>query len=265
MTPSADRLYRFQDGAAYERYMGRWSRAACGLFLPWLAAPLDAAWLDVGCGTGVLTEAILATQRPTRIDAFDPAAAQVELAQRKITSPLVRFGVADASAMPYRDGACDVVASALVVNFIPDRQKAVAEMHRVLRVGGSAAAFVWDFAADRSPSGPVRQALAALGVEVPPTPGGEDSRLPALEALFAAAGFRGLATRSFDVQQHFADAEAFWEAQATGFSPVASIVKRQSPEVREAARLRVHGMLAPAPGGGVTYTARAHAVKGRKA
>lgn len=264
MSERRDVAYRFENAEAYEGYMGRWSRAACAQFLPWIEAPAHAAWLDLGCGTGVMTEAVLAERAPASVEAIDPSEAQVALARRRIASERARFNVADACALPYADGRFDVVASALVVNFIRDRPRAIAEMHRVLRTGGVVAAFVWDFAEDRSPSGPVRQALAALGVEVPPTPGTEDSGLQRLAALFAAQRFTGIATRTLEVTQAFASADAFWEAQAGGYSPVASIVKRQAVEVREAARAHVREVLTKAAGGGVTFTARAHAVKARK-
>ena len=172
-----EQAYRFIDGDAYERYMGVWSRAACPAFLEWLAAPRDARWLDVGCGTGVLTAAILDSQGPASIAAFDPAAAQVGTARRQVASPLVEFAVADACEVPHANESFDLVASALVVNFIPDRPKALAEMHRVLRAGGTVAGFVWEFATERAPAGPVRRALAASGATVPPVPVSADSTL----------------------------------------------------------------------------------------
>ena len=261
---SSDLTFRFNDGDAYDRYMGVWSRAACPAFLGWLAAPGKAKWLDVGCGTGALTAAILDSRQPESLLAIDPAAAQVETARKRFTAPHLRFEVADACALPCRDASCDVVASALVVNFIPDRAKAVAEMHRVLRPGGLVGAFVWDFAVDRSPSGPVRRALAALGTPPPPVPGTGDSRLPQFSALFAAAGFVEVETRVFDVALDFEDPTAFWIAQSTGFSPVARFVKGLSEEQRREAQAMVEAELEILPGGLARYTARANAVKGRK-
>jgi ubiquinone/menaquinone biosynthesis C-methylase UbiE len=261
---ASDLTFRFNDGDAYDRYMGVWSRAACPAFLSWLGAPRDATWLDVGCGTGALTAAILDSQEPASVMAIDPAAAQVDTARRRFTSTRVRFEVADACALPCTDGTLDVVASALVVNFIPDRAKAVAEMNRVLRAGGLVAAFVWDFAVDRSPSGPVRRALTALGTPPPPVPGTADSRLPQFGALFASAGFVELQTRVIDVALDFEDATAFWIAQSTGFSPVARFVKGLSEDQRREAQRMVEAELETLPGGGARYTARANAVKARK-
>ena len=259
-----EQVYRFIDGDAYERYMGRWSRAACPEFLAWVGARKGASWLDVGCGTGALTAAILATEAPKSIDAVDPAQAQVETARQQLSSPLARFDDADACALPFEHARFDVVASALVVNFIPDRPKALAEMHRVLCAGGIVAGFVWDFAAERSPSGPVRRALKDAGVEVPAVPGTVDSPLDRLAALFRDAGFASVETRVIDVVQRFASAEEFWTVQTTGFAPTAGVIKKTAPEVVARAKQLAIANVQVAPDGSVSYTARANAVKAVK-
>src|SRR5687768_6719696 len=165
----------FDDSAAYERFMGRWSRAVAPVFLDWLGAPRRAAWLDVGCGTGILAETLLELCAPASVDAVDPAAAQLEAAAQGAAAGRAAFRVADARQLPFADGAFDVVASALVINFIPERPPALAEMRRVARPGGQVAGYVWDFAEELSPSGPLRRAMRRFGVDVPPIPGTQDS------------------------------------------------------------------------------------------
>src|SRR5688572_18283770 len=127
--------YHFDDGAAYETFMGRWSRAAGAVFLEWIGAPRNARWLDVGCGTGVFTELVLDTAFPAAVSAVDPTAKQIEHARSRPVGQRVDFQVGDAQALPFPDDAFDVVVSALVINFIPDRAKALAEMRRVGRPG----------------------------------------------------------------------------------------------------------------------------------
>lgn len=256
--------YRFFDGDAYDRYMGAWSRAACPVFLEWLAAPRGARWLDVGCGTGVLTAAILESQGPASIAAIDPAAPQVETAQRHLASPVVEFAVADACDLPQTNESIDVVASALVVNFIPDRAKALAEMRRVARPGGLVAGFVWEFATERAPAGPVRRALAAAGATVATVPGSTDSTLDRFARLFADAGFVEIETLSFDVERRFDSAEAYWTMQTTGFAPSAAVVKKMTPEAVDRAKELLLRELRTNADGSVTCSARANAVKAKK-
>ena len=79
----ADAAMHFDDGAAYERFMGRWSRAVGSAFLNWLAPPAGAHWLDVGCGTGAFTELVLDTCSPAAVSAVDPAKAQIDYVNRQ--------------------------------------------------------------------------------------------------------------------------------------------------------------------------------------
>ena len=126
----------FDDGAAYERFMGRWSRAAGEEFLDWIRPQTGARWLDVGCGGGAFSELVLARCSPAAVCAVDPAQPQIDHARTQSVGKVVEFRVGDAQKLPYRDASFDIVASALVINFVPDRPKAVTEMRRVARGGG---------------------------------------------------------------------------------------------------------------------------------
>jgi ubiquinone/menaquinone biosynthesis C-methylase UbiE len=190
----------FEDGEAYQRFMGRWTRAVGTIFLDWVAPPEGARWLDVGCGTGVFTELVLDTRAPSAVIAVDPAAAQIEHAHRQPVAQRAEFKVADAQNLAFPDKAFDIVASALVINFIPDRARAIAEMRRVVRDGGIVAGYVWDFAAERSPSAHLRVGLRQIGIELPATPGTAASGLHALHALFEQAGLEDIVMRTIDVQ-----------------------------------------------------------------
>jgi ubiquinone/menaquinone biosynthesis C-methylase UbiE len=117
-------------GQSYEQYMGRWSRQIAPKFLDWLGPPLDAAWVEIGCGTGALTSAILAACEPRSILAIDPSAGFIAHAQGEIHDDRVRFDVANAGKLDLPDAHIDVVT------FIPDRLAALAEMQRVLKPGG---------------------------------------------------------------------------------------------------------------------------------
>jgi len=261
----AETKVTFDDGDAYERYMGRWSRAAGTVFLDWLTPPQGARWLDVGCGTGAFTQLVLDNGAPGAIVAIDPAAAQIEHARQQPAAQRADFRVADALALPFPDGGFDVVASALVINFIPDRAKALGEMRRVARSGGTVAGYVWhrDLAGDSSPGTLMRRALLEIGADAPRMPGGADSSLAALHASFAAAGLTDIATTPLDVTQSYRDFNDFWGAQTGTIVPATKVIAALSDADRARLRDVLRAALSIGPDGSVSYSARANAVKAR--
>src|SRR5262245_61600689 len=134
----------FNDADAYEHFMGRWSRAVGAVFVGWLAPGKGARWLDIGCGTGAFADLVLDTCAPAAVTGVDPAAAQIDYVCKQPIARRAEFRVADAQSLPFSDGTFDIVASALVLNFIPDRPKALQEMRRVARPRGTVAGYVWD-------------------------------------------------------------------------------------------------------------------------
>lgn len=259
----SDVAHRFDDGAAYERFMGRWTGAVGLVFLDWLAPPAGGRWLDVGCGTGLFTQLILDTCSPCVVIAVDPAPAQIELARRQPAARRAQFQVADAQALPFPDASFDVVASALAINFIADRPRALSEMRRALRTGGVVAAYVWDLAAQRSPSWPLRLALREIGAPAAQAPGTADSRIPALEGLFARAGFQTIATRVVDVSVAFPDFDAFWQAQTPSYSPVTKSIAAMPAALRGRLIEALRANLPIGANGSIEYSARANAIKAR--
>jgi len=255
--------YHFNNAAAYERYMARWSRAAGTEFLDWADAPRDARWLDVGCGTGVFTTLIVERCAPRHVAAIDPAPAQIDHARAEPVGAHVDFRVADAQALPFGNGEFDIVAAALTLNFIPDRVRAMAEMRRVARPGALIAAYVWDFEADLSPSGPLRRALRNVGVGIAPVPGTPSSGLRALRTLFIDAGLENVVSRIIDVTMPFPDFEAFWHAQALSYGPLAKTIDTLPEETLGKVREAMRGHLVPRGDGTFECRARAHAILGR--
>jgi ubiquinone/menaquinone biosynthesis C-methylase UbiE len=255
--------YHFNNAAGYERYMARWSRAVGEEFLDWLAPPLGARWLDVGCGTGAFTALIVDRCEPHYVAAVDPAQVQIDHAREKPVAAHADFRVADAQALPFDAAQFDVVAAALTLNFIPDRAKAMAEMRRVARPGALIAAYVWDFEADLSPSGPLRRALRDAGVEIAPVPGTTSSGLRALRTLFIDAGLEGVVSRIIELTMPFPDFEAFWHAQALGYAPLAKTIDALPEETLETVREAMRGDLVSRSDGTFECRARAHAVLGR--
>ena len=151
--------------------------------------------------------------------------------------------------------------SALVINFITDRPRALAEMCRVARPGATVAGYVWDFAAELSPTGPFRRELKRFGVPVPDLPGTADSSIAALTQLFAAAGFDAITTTAIDVALPYADFDDFWQAQTSSFSPTTKAINAMSDEARAALRVTMSAALPRNPDGSITYSARANAIR----
>jgi ubiquinone/menaquinone biosynthesis C-methylase UbiE len=258
-----DTAHTFDDSAAYERFVGNWGRAAGAIFLDWLAPPTGAHWLDVGCGTGLFTELIVDTRSPATVLGIDPAPAQVEHARRKPMARRAHFQVGDAQALPFPDSLFNVVVSALVINFIPDRPGALSEMARVARPGGVVAGYVWDFGEELSPSGPFRLGMREVVTDLPALPGAGDSSLSALHSLFVRAGLEEIATTTIEVTVSFPNFDDFWLAQTPSYAPttkmIAAMTKNERARLTEA--VRVHVPIRR--DGGIEYRARANAIKAR--
>ena len=135
----------WERGDAYENFMGRWSRRASQAFLSWLDADAGGRWLDVGCGTGALTESAIVVASPSEIVGVDPSVGFVETARARVDDPRARFEVGDATRLRFTDGRFVVVVGGLMLNFVPLPRAAVAEMARVAAPGGVVAAYVWDY------------------------------------------------------------------------------------------------------------------------
>src|SRR5262249_8107683 len=133
-------------GDAYEPYVGCWSRLVAGEFVGWLDVPTGRQWLDVGCGTGALSQTILQRAQPSSVIGIDPSDGFLGHARRVITNARAEFRVGGALLLSVGDRAFDAAVAGLVLNFVPDPAKGVAEMKRATRSGGTVAACVWDYA-----------------------------------------------------------------------------------------------------------------------
>jgi ubiquinone/menaquinone biosynthesis C-methylase UbiE len=252
----------FDDGELYERSMGAWSRPAGEVFLDWLAPAPGLRWIDVGCGNGAFTEVLLRHCAPAEVQGIDPSEGQISYAR---TRPGVRgaaFRRGDAMVLPFQADRFDAAAMALVIFFVPEPAKAVAEMARVVRPGGLVAAYAWDFPGGGFPFDPVQQELRALGFTPPLPPHAEASRAEALRALWEGAGLEAVETRAITVQRRFESFDAFWAATQAASSlrtTIEAMTPAQAARVEAGVRARL-----PADGAGrILHRARANAVRGR--
>src|SRR3546814_3669022 len=143
--PQATRHDAWQAGDAYEQYMGRWSRRIAPRFVDWLSPEPGLDWLDVGCGTGALSEAVLGRSDPGSLVAVDQSEGFLATARANVRDGRAEFRAGDAQALPLDDHSCDVVVSALMLNFVPDREKALAEMQRVARPQATVVFYDWEY------------------------------------------------------------------------------------------------------------------------
>ena len=243
--------------------MGRWSRAVGGVFLEWLAPPKGAQWLDVGCGTGAFTELVLGSCSPANVMGIDPFPEQIEYARSLPIARLAEFKVADALNLPFPDCSFDVVASALVINFVPDRPRGLAEMRRVAKPGGLVAGYVWDFAGGRATGAPLVKGMRAIGIEPPITPGTKDTTSEALQSLFTAAGLQTVEVRQIEIEPTYSSFEDFWTSQTGSVSPTAKFIGSLTEPERLRLRDAVRSNLPSNGDGSVSYSACAHAIKAR--
>lgn len=252
---------RFNDGAGYERMMGVWSRAAGDIFLDWLALPAGLRWIDVGCGNGAFTELIVQRHAPAAIEGIDPSEAQLAFARTRPAAQLAQFRQGDAMALPFGDASFDAAVMALVIFFVPEPARGVAEMARVVRPGGFVAAYAWDVMGGGLPFQPIIAEMNAMGMSPPRPPQSEASRMNALRALWQGAGLAEIETREIVVSRNFVDFEDFWTTNMLAL--IGQVIAALPAADAEQLKARVRARLPAEASGRISCTSRANAIKGR--
>ena len=253
---------RFDDGAAYERYMGKWSQLAGEAFIEWLNAKPGLRWLDVGCGNGAFTEMIVERCAPASVTGIDPSEAQLVYARARSALRGAELRLGDAMAVPFGDDAFDAAVMPLVIFFVPEPAKGVAEMARVVRAGGIVAAYAWDLEGGGFPYEAVWAEMRAMGVDVPMPPSPGASRIEAMEELWRGGGMEAVETRGLSVHRTFADFEDYWTTVRGGPS-VGKGLAAMSDEEREVLKGRLRDRVVADATGRIIVGARANAVKGQ--
>ena len=257
----ADKL--FTDGEAYERLMGRWSRLVGETFLDWLDVPNGLRWLDVGCGNGAFTEELIAQCGPDTVTAIDPSDDQLAYARTQLGAKTANFQVGDAQKLPFPDGSFDVAIMALVISFVPDPDKAAAEMARVVRPGGWVATYMWDIPGGGAPTDPVYVALESMGMTSVRPANPVVSRREALQDLWEKAGLKSIDTRVIRIPVVYSDFDDFWDSNTVLIGPQGKLIAGMSTSEREQLRTGLRDRLPAASDGRILYKSFANAVKGR--
>ena len=252
-------------GDAYQAYMGRWSERIAEAFVRWLGVPAHQTWLDVGCGTGALTARILAKADPAEIVGVDPSEGFLTTARARIDDARATFRTGDAQSLPVPNGHFDAVVSGLVLNFVADPGRAVAEFVRVARSGGVVAAYVWDYAEGMEMLRHFWDAATALD----PAAADEGLRFALcrpepLRELWTAGGLDQVAVEALEVATRFANFEDFWRPFLGGQGPAGGYAVSLSDERRGALRGLLLERVPSGVDGSIELTARAWAVRGTR-
>jgi SAM-dependent methyltransferase len=255
----------WDDGAGYEPYVGRWSRLVAADFIRWLDIPADSAWLDFGCGTGALSQTILAHAAPRLVVGCDRSSGYVDFARRNTRDGRAQFVVAQLPDLPRAADGFDACVTGLVLNFLPSPDMAVATMSSRVRRGGTVAAYVWDYSAGMDLmrvfwDAAVAQDPSARALD-------EGSRFPLCHAeplgtLFERAGLDDVAVRPVDVPTVFRDFDDYWSPFLGGQGPAPGYAMSLSADRREQLRDTIRRRLSTDRDGQIRLTARAWAVRG---
>ncbi len=253
----------WERGDPYEQYVGRWSRRIAPQFLSWLNIPAGRRWLDVGCGTGALSAAILDQCAPVSVIAVEPSEGFLEKAKEQLGSRvLLRRG--SAAEIPLDDRSVDVTVSGLVLNFVPNGRAAVSEMARVTAPRGTIAAYVWDYSGKMELMRHFWDAAVELNPEAAKLD--EGVRFPvcrpeALTELFAGAGLRGVEVTAIDVTTSFAGFEDYWRPFLGGQGPAPAYAMALDDTERGRLAKRIRERLSIQADGSISLTARAWAMR----
>src|SRR5262245_40243913 len=256
---------RWAAASTYEDFMGRWSRRLAPRFVAWLGIPAGAHWLDVGCGTGALTDAICAEASPASVTGCDPAAPFIEYARAHARDVRASFVVTGVDGLPSRLGGFDSVTSLLALNFFPDADAAVREMRRRTIDGGVVSACVWDYAEGMQ----YLRYFWDVAVSIDPAASrlDEGRRFPlcrpdALVGLFRASGLRDVRCESIQVSSEFASLEDYWRPFLGGTGPAPSYVSSLDEHNRTTLARRLDTTLPRTSTGAIVLTSRAWAIIG---
>jgi ubiquinone/menaquinone biosynthesis C-methylase UbiE len=253
----------FDDGEAYEDFMGKWSLLAGNAFLDWLSPARGLRWVDVGCGNGAFTQLLVERCAPRDVQGIDPSEEQLAFARSRLAKAPATFRRGDAMALPYADGTFDAAVMALVIFFVPDPAKGIAEMARVIRPGGGACAYAWDILGGGFPYAALQEEMARLGQQPLWPPSVDAARIDALRSSWTAAGLVDVETHEVRVERTFADFETFWAAARRGPRMMPRLSQMAAGD-GELLKERLRARLKTDAKGRITYGARANAVRGRR-
>jgi SAM-dependent methyltransferase len=252
-------------GLTYEEFMGRWSRRLAPQFVSWLQVPRGVHWLDVGCGTGALADAICTNADPASVVGCDSANAFVEFAREQTRDARVSFVAAGVGSLPRRGGGYGSVTSLLALNFFPNPEAAVHEMRSITTPQGTVSACVWDYSDGMQFLRLFWEAASAMDSAARELD--EGNRFPlcrrdALTALFRRCDLDDVRCEAIEIPTEFASFEDYWRPLLGGTGPAPSYVASLDADRRAILARRLEERMRRGQDGTIALTARAWAVRG---
>lgn len=261
------KIDKWTSGAHYDQWMGRWSRLLAHEFLKWLDLSAGLRWIDVCCGSGMVTETIVERSAPASVVGVDASAEQIKFACEHRSASNVTFQIADATVLPFADASFDVAVCGLGLNYVPNPALALWEFRRVTRPDGTAAVYVWDYAHGARFVREFWDAATAIDSEAASFD--QALRFPmctpdGLRSLFEQAKLEYIDVRSLDVVTRFIDFDDYWEPLLTGQGSAPNYLASRNEQIRTAIRERLRTTLPRNGQGAIELPARAWAIRGKK-
>jgi len=255
----------WDSGDSYEYFMGRWSKLLAPEFLNWLDLPSSSTWLEVGCGTGALSEAIVQRCEPSHLTCVDPSENFLAKSKERLNNK-GKFLIGDATEIPAGDDSIDIVVSGLALNFFPDLETALAEMKRISKPGGTIAAYVWDYAG--------RMDLlryfwdAAISLDSSVLELDEGVRFPIcnqdkLKNAFQQAALSEVEVTKLDIITHFKNFDDYWNPFLGGQGPAPTYLESLTENQQQELKKTIKDKLLFEPDGSIKLLGRAIAIKGK--